>query len=85
MQKSIMNRDSYIVITYWCKQASEIAICDTGYIAHEHDQPGFDNTKSDIYTFGVLLLELLTGRKPFDKYGSCSFSLFPYILVAFLD
>ncbi|KAE8098868.1 hypothetical protein FH972_016901 [Carpinus fangiana] len=48
-------------------KASEIAICDTGYIAHEHDQPGFDNTKSDIYAFGVLLLELLTGRKPFDN------------------
>ncbi|KAF3442623.1 hypothetical protein FNV43_RR16539 [Rhamnella rubrinervis] len=48
-------------------KASEIAIGETGYIAPEHGQPGGDNTKIDTYTFGVLLLELLTGRKPFDN------------------
>lgn len=57
-----------ISLFWWRKQASEIAIGDTGYIAPEHGQPGVDNSKSDTYTFGVLLLELLTGRKPFDKY-----------------
>ncbi|KAF2307794.1 hypothetical protein GH714_031810 [Hevea brasiliensis] len=48
-------------------KAAELAIGDTGYIAPEHGEPGTDNTKCDIYAFGVLLLELLTGRKPFDS------------------
>ncbi|XP_050226728.1 protein STRUBBELIG-RECEPTOR FAMILY 2 isoform X2 [Mercurialis annua] len=48
-------------------KASESAVGDTGYIAPEHGEPGTDNTKTDIYAFGVLLLELLTGRKPFDS------------------
>ncbi|GLT96151.1 hypothetical protein SLE2022_137960 [Rubroshorea leprosula] len=48
-------------------KASEIAIADVGYVAPEHGQPGSDNTKSDVYAFGVLLLELLTGRRPFDS------------------
>ncbi|KAL6523225.1 hypothetical protein OROGR_016828 [Orobanche gracilis] len=48
-------------------KASEMAIADGGYTAPEHFQPGIGNTKADIYAFGVLLLELLTGRKPFDN------------------
>ncbi|GFY96277.1 STRUBBELIG-receptor family 2 [Actinidia rufa] len=45
---------------------SEMAIGDTGYVAPECVQHGSDSIKGDIYTFGVLLLELLTGKKPFD-------------------
>ncbi|KAL9237802.1 hypothetical protein vseg_012306 [Gypsophila vaccaria] len=48
-------------------KASEMAINDSGYIAPEHGEPGVVSTKSDVYAFGVLLLELLTGRKPFDS------------------
>ncbi|KAL0404981.1 UNVERIFIED_CONTAM: protein STRUBBELIG-RECEPTOR FAMILY 2 [Sesamum radiatum] len=48
-------------------KASEMAIADSGYIAPEHVQPGTGNTKADVYAFGVLLLELLTGRRPFDN------------------
>ncbi|KAL9428400.1 hypothetical protein AB3S75_030402 [Citrus x aurantiifolia] len=47
-------------------KASEIAISNAGYIAPEHWEPGSDNTKIDIYAFGVLLLELLTGKTPVD-------------------
>ncbi|KAG5003397.1 hypothetical protein JHK86_027536 [Glycine max] len=47
-------------------RASEIDIRDIGYSSPDHGQPGIGSTKSDIFSFGVLLLELLTGRKPFD-------------------
>ncbi|KAH6812487.1 hypothetical protein C2S51_026249 [Perilla frutescens var. frutescens] len=48
-------------------KASEMAIVDSGYIAPERVQPGSVNSKADVYAFGVLLLEILTGRKPFDN------------------
>ncbi|XP_057505840.1 protein STRUBBELIG-RECEPTOR FAMILY 2 isoform X1 [Actinidia eriantha] len=47
-------------------KASEMAIGYTGYVAPECVQHGTDSIKGDIYAFGVLLLELLTGKKPFD-------------------
>ncbi|KAG9138468.1 hypothetical protein Leryth_012747 [Lithospermum erythrorhizon] len=39
-----------------------------GYVAPEYANTGFLNEKSDIYSFGVLLLEAVTGRDPVD-YG----------------
>ncbi|KAL3373034.1 hypothetical protein AABB24_005174 [Solanum stoloniferum] len=48
-------------------KASEIAIADSGYVAPEHVKRGSGNPKADIFSFGVLLLELLTGRRPFDS------------------
>ncbi|XP_060210374.1 protein STRUBBELIG-RECEPTOR FAMILY 2 isoform X1 [Lycium barbarum] len=48
-------------------KASEMAIADSGYVAPEHVKRPSGNPKADIYSFGVLLLELLTGRRPFDS------------------
>ena len=40
----------------------------TSYVAPEYANTGLLNEKSDIYSFGVLLLEAITGRDPVD-YG----------------
>ncbi|XP_010688888.1 probable receptor-like protein kinase At2g42960 [Beta vulgaris subsp. vulgaris] len=37
-----------------------------GYVAPEYANSGLLNEKSDIYSFGVLLLEAITGRDPVD-------------------
>jgi serine/threonine protein kinase len=38
-----------------------------GYVPPEYYQSFRCTTKGDIYSFGVILLELLTGRRPTDK------------------
>nr|XP_043635705.1 protein STRUBBELIG-RECEPTOR FAMILY 7-like isoform X2 [Erigeron canadensis] len=40
---------------------------DNGYSAPEVSMSGNYTIKSDIFSFGVTMLELLTGRKPFDS------------------
>ncbi|RRT48051.1 hypothetical protein B296_00037600 [Ensete ventricosum] len=37
-----------------------------GYVAPEYASTGFLNEKSDIYSFGIVFLEAITGRDPVD-------------------
>ncbi|CAN4092062.1 unnamed protein product [Withania somnifera] len=46
-----------------------------GYIAPEYGQDGLVSTKADVYSYGVMLLEMFTRRKPNDEMFEGGLSL----------
>jgi serine/threonine protein kinase len=61
------------LFNYWSDNHS-------GYIAPEYAMQGVFSTKSDIYSFGVLLLEVVTGIKGSSNSRTMGFpSLIAYV------
>ncbi|OEL30254.1 putative LRR receptor-like serine/threonine-protein kinase, partial [Dichanthelium oligosanthes] len=56
-----------------------------GYIAPEYGQGGQVSTQGDVYSYGVLLLEILTGKRPTDEISQDGVSLHNFVNSAFPD
>eukprot|EP01018_Ginkgo_biloba_P027325 Gb_34075 [translate_table: standard] len=54
-----------------------------GYIAAEYGQGGMVSTKGDVYSHGILLLEMLTRRRPTDDMFSGGLNLQKWVNMAF--
>ncbi|ERM98020.1 hypothetical protein AMTR_s00120p00057080 [Amborella trichopoda] len=67
-----------------CHQSTTFNLKGTiGYIAPEYGISGMTSTKADVFSFGVLLLELFTRKKPTDDMFTGEVSLPKWVSVMF--
>ena len=55
---------------FWCWTVPQILFPNSGYMAPEYAMEGLFSVKSDTYSFGVLLLEILSGKKNSGLYST---------------
>ena len=61
----------FIIIRTWCFYSNiNLAFYDRGYMSPEYAMLGQYSEKSDIFSFGVIVLEIITGKRNLNPYES---------------
>lgn len=61
-----------------CKKLMQIKFC-SGYMAPEYALEGLFSVKSDVFSYGVLVLEIISGKKNTGFYNTVSLNLIRYV------
>ncbi|GKU96411.1 hypothetical protein SLEP1_g9650 [Rubroshorea leprosula] len=68
-----------------CQQSSSIGVKGTiGYIAPEYSLSNRTSKLGDVYSFGILLLEMITGKRPIDSLFQDNFTIHQFVKTALL-
>ena len=69
------------------KTATDQAIGSVHYISPEQASGAVTDAKSDIYSVGAMMYEMLAGRKPFDSDNPVAIAVIVscFLMVAFLS